>query len=290
MDRVPAQEPRFRTDFHPPRDDLLVRGLTHIGWTRFVDAKRDGLGAHHHPGAYELCFVKAGTLHWCIGDRAFTVAPGHLYLTLPDEVHGGQDGVMDPCDLYWVSFVLDRRRGSLGLSPAEARLIDDRLRAVPERTCRVDAGIAAHWDRILAELAQPGPLSTATVEASLTLLLRMAIEAYTAAQTGPTVSPRIAKVLTWMRTHLDEDLSVEGLAEQAALSPSQFRQVFRTEVGMSPQDHLTHLRIETAKKLLRETDRSVTDIALACGFSTSQYFATAFRRATGFTPRAYRGE
>lgn len=286
---MPAtREPRFRTDFVASRHDLLVAGLQHIGWTRFVDAKRDGLGAHHHPGAYELCYVKAGTLHWCIGDRAFTVAPGHLYLTLPDEVHGGQDGVMDPCDLYWVSFTLDRRRGSLGFGPAEARLIDDRLRAVPDRTCRVDAGIATHWDRILAELAHPGPLSAATVEASLILLLRQALAAYATAENGPMVSPRIAKVLTWMRTHFDEDLRIEGLAEQASLSPSQFRQVFRAEVGMSPQDHLTHLRIEAAKTLLRETARSVTDIALACGFTTSQYFATAFRRATGFTPRAYR--
>ena len=57
---------------------------------------------------------------------------------------------------------------------------------------------------------------------------------------------------------------------------------------MTPMNYLNSCRVAHAARLLLEADLSVTDVAMRCGFSTSQYFATVFKNHFGQTPRAYR--
>ena len=59
-------------------------------------------------------------------------------------------------------------------------------------------------------------------------------------------------------------------------------------LGQAPIDYLIERRLGAAMRLLRETDRPITDIALETGFSDSNYFARQFRRRTGTTPSAFR--
>ncbi len=63
---------------------------------------------------------------------------------------------------------------------------------------------------------------------------------------------------------------------------------FRASTGSPPYRYVLGRRIERAKDLLADTSLSITDVALACGFSSSAHFATAFRQAQGATPSSYR--
>lgn len=96
---------------------------------------------------------------------------------------------------------------------------------------------------------------------------------------------RIAAVL---REKLDEPLSVVALASLAGLSRSHFSHAFRSAVGRSPHAHIVHLRVQRAMKLMLETDDSLSDIALASGFSDQAHFSNRFRRAAGTTPAQWR--
>ena len=85
------------------------------------------------------------------------------------------------------------------------------------------------------------------------------------------------------------DWTVPGMARQCGLKRAQFANVTRELVNLSPAQYLLQCRMErAAQQLLERPEASVTEIALQYGFSSSQYFATAFRRIFGRSPREHR--
>jgi AraC-like DNA-binding protein len=85
-----------------------------------------------------------------------------------------------------------------------------------------------------------------------------------------------------------EDLSVADLARAAGLSPAHFSREFRRTFGESPHQYLLTRRLERAAALLRNTDRSVTDICFAVGLTSLGSYTTTFGRVYAMSPAAYR--
>jgi AraC-like DNA-binding protein len=102
------------------------------------------------------------------------------------------------------------------------------------------------------------------------------------------LSPTIQQAVRWIDEHRDQKFNVDQVAEHVQIHPARLRQLFAQEVGRSPHDYLTRRRIAFSCELLKDTERSITQIAHELGYSSSQYFATAFRRITGMTPSDYR--
>jgi AraC family transcriptional regulator len=100
--------------------------------------------------------------------------------------------------------------------------------------------------------------------------------------------PAIRRVLTYVEQHLRDRLDVERLAEIAGLSRAHFVRTFISAVGNSPSSHVIEQRMQSAQRLLLATDATISDIATACGFADSNYFAKAFRRHTQQTPSEFR--
>ncbi|MGP9537736.1 helix-turn-helix transcriptional regulator [Brachybacterium sp. AOP43-C2-M15] len=86
----------------------------------------------------------------------------------------------------------------------------------------------------------------------------------------------------------DRPLDVEALAAGVHLSAGHLSRRFREEYGESPYAYLMTRRIERAMTLLRRTDRSVTEIGMDVGFSSSGTFSTRFKELVGVSPSAYR--
>ena len=87
-----------------------------------------------------------------------------------------------------------------------------------------------------------------------------------------------------------EPLTVADLAREAGLSPAYFSREFRRTFGESPHEYLLTRRLERAAALLRNTDRSVTDICFAVGLASLGSFTTSFTRVHGMSPTAYRAD
>jgi AraC-like DNA-binding protein len=85
-----------------------------------------------------------------------------------------------------------------------------------------------------------------------------------------------------------EPLTVADLALAAGVSPAHFSREFRRTFGEAPHQYLLTRRLERAAALLRNTDRTVTDICIAVGLASLGSFTTSFRRVYGMTPVAYR--
>ena len=99
---------------------------------------------------------------------------------------------------------------------------------------------------------------------------------------------RLRKVEDYVRERLAEEISVETLAELVELSPFHFSRVFKQATGMSPLQFVTRQRITRAQQLIRETSRTLIEVALEVGYTSPSHFAKVFRRVTGVTPTEFR--
>ena len=99
---------------------------------------------------------------------------------------------------------------------------------------------------------------------------------------------RFAPLLGWIRAHLTQPMRVEDLAARAAMSPRNFSRRFRAEVGRTPAEAVTQIRLEVARTLVETTAEPIEKIARETGFGDSERMRRAFVRTLGQPPRALR--
>ena len=154
------------------------------------------------------------------------------------------------------------------------------------------AGVTAGIDLALALVADDhGHRAAATVARQLVVYLRRsggqtqysALLAGQAADTEP-----VRDLLSWLRDHLTDDLSIAALARHINLSERQFTRVFKSEVGITAADHVEGVRLESACRLLETTSRTIEQIARTCGFGTPETMHRTFRRRLNTTPGDHR--
>jgi AraC family transcriptional regulator len=102
--------------------------------------------------------------------------------------------------------------------------------------------------------------------------------------------PRLVRVIEYLHASFGEEISLDGLAQVAGLSPNYFLHAFKQTTGQTPHRYLTELRIAKARELLEDPHRSIVEVSLAVGFSSQSHFTTVFRRFMKTTPAAYREE
>ena len=99
---------------------------------------------------------------------------------------------------------------------------------------------------------------------------------------------KLRRVTDWMAEHMAEEFSLGRLAEQAGMSEFHFNRLFKRATGVPPSQYQIKLRMDAARRLLRETKSSVITIANEVGYSNPSHFAQLFRKATGLAPTDYR--
>ncbi len=143
-------------------------------------------------------------------------------------------------------------------------------------------------------LAQRVPGKSRRIAPLVQLLSTCLAERYTDAATktpaftGGLPIAKLRKVEDHVREHLAEEIPVDRLAEQVELSPFHFSRVFKETTGMSPLQFVTRERITRAQQLIRETSRSLIEIALDVGYTSPSHFAQVFRRVVGVRPTEFR--
>lgn len=99
---------------------------------------------------------------------------------------------------------------------------------------------------------------------------------------------KLKQITDGMAENLAGEFSLDRLAAQAGLSKFHFIRLFKAATGASPSRYQLDLRMNAARRLLRETRRSIVDVALDVGYNHPSRFAELFRRETGLTPSDYR--
>ncbi len=99
---------------------------------------------------------------------------------------------------------------------------------------------------------------------------------------------RFASLLDWMREHLEQPLTVDQLADHAAMSPRHFARAFAAETGMTPAKAVERLRLETARERVEASADPIDRVAESVGFGDPERMRRAFLRAFGQPPQALR--
>jgi len=101
-------------------------------------------------------------------------------------------------------------------------------------------------------------------------------------------SARLRRIKELVHAKMEDDLSLDEMAESVGLSTAHFARMFRKSTGKTPHQFVLRQRLERAKAMLRAPDARVLDVAIACGFKTQQHFAQVFRDVWGVSPTEYR--
>lgn len=97
----------------------------------------------------------------------------------------------------------------------------------------------------------------------------------------------VEKTIQYMHQNYSRKISLATLANMCKMSKSSFMKTFKEETSYSPVDYLIKIRIDKSKKLLRDSSKSITEIALECGFSSLSHFSAYFLKKTGMSPKFY---
>ncbi len=181
--------------------------------------------------------------------------------------------------------------------PDRTEAVIDRLRLLAEKAAEPllfsDALVSAAAQQLVRELNKGG----SSDERFMTMLAPVMLEqVYRVLTTPETVGfnprhihfARLQKVLSHIREHLEEDLSVPALAALAGVSVAHFRRLFLAAMGTPPHRYVLATRLEYARKLLATTSLPIAQVADTCGFSSQSHFTACFRTAHASTPAEYR--
>lgn len=103
------------------------------------------------------------------------------------------------------------------------------------------------------------------------------------------IHPAVRESISYMMTNPAEQITLQTLASKFGITGTYFSHLFHDSTGVSFKQYLTSLRMECAKRMLRESDLPIIDVGFECGFLTPSQFTRSFKAHTGMTPSQFRG-
>lgn len=223
--------------------------------------------------AGSLCFLRAGVLHSFVGlgARPATCLALDLELDLDGRAPPDGDG-----GVLRNAFVAGEQ-AVLALPASFQRQVTAAMARIDRETSRRQTGYATAVQGMLLELLalflRATPQTTASASRRGAPLRQSAVLRRTMAVADPPD---------------DEALSLARAARQVGVSPNHLNRLLKQQTGATFRQLIIQRRIERAKALLALGDLNCTEVAMACGFSDSNYFARLFRGKVGLSPRQFR--
>ncbi|MBB2899297.1 AraC family L-rhamnose operon regulatory protein RhaS [Kineococcus radiotolerans] len=278
-------------------EDGVLPGVLNAGlWE--VTADQDwGLDWHLNEGV-EVTFVTHGRAGFSTETTQRDLQRGWISVTRPWQRHRIGLPTVTACTLGW--FILDvgallpnqtwRWPGWLPLPPGDLDRLAALLRGSDRSVWPASTGMVHAAERMERTMREQTRRTTAHLGLRISEVLLELIDVLEGEE--PELDPHFASAersvavfLKSLPSHLSEAWTVDAMAKHCGLGRTRFIYHCRQAVNATPMDYLTGLRVDRALDLLTGTDLTISEIALSCGFSSSQYFATVFRQHCNRSPR-----
>lgn len=269
------------------------------GLDRLIDEYGHGslhrLPLHRNPGL-EIVYLAKGNLTWQCDGKREALHPDSIYFTLPWEVHGSCEEYEPGHEWYFVVIKADGINNrklsftpSLSLPPGQSAIIEKTLMTSNKRVWPATDIFRTLMPELCAELDHPGKLSWTKVTSMCNLLVsELASIVSWQAEDRRNNFKRLHRLVNQLQGDIDGEWTLGRMADIIGLKRTQFSELLRKETGDTPTQFLNRIRIDRARQQLAQTDKTITEIAFACGFSSSQYFSKVFAQFTGLTATRYR--
>ena len=251
----------------------------------------------HHHVEFELGMIIDGHGIYS-GKKEYVISPGDIYFYKNNEPHCvveiGEEGMtflnfyISP--LYFRHLMSRGENERFGADFVQKRFTESRINDFlpPSDTMTISQMML----RIAEEMRERGDGYEFMVEnclnAALVILSRNAIPAPEKGLRIGSNYERIFNLATFIDENYRQNLSLDELARAANLERTYFSALFKRIIGLSPCEYISIKRIERATELLRSTDMSILDVAVACGFNNTANFNKQFKRYSGTTPSSLR--
>lgn len=240
----------------------------------------------HWHDRIELLYVTSGKLKVHLDDREVEVCTGQMAFISPRMLHcgfSGKTGVKFHTIMFDTEMFYNKTEASekylTGIIRNEAcfQTVTEQERIIKQMKQLIE---------LLEAEAEENPLvAVGCIYGIIGNMYRFCSEVRKPVQK---MNENFREVLEYINSHYVEDISTQSLSVQYGYNETYFCRKFKAVTGINLMKYIQILRIELAQKLLKNTEKSIAEIALECGFTDISYFSHCFKRQVKVTPKEYR--
>jgi len=283
-------------------EEHVLKGINTIGHWDAQYPQEWGLDWHRNEGI-EITFLETGSMAYSLEEDQYTLMPDDFTITRPWQLHKVGEPNIGAGRLHWLILDVGVRHPHqewkwpswILLNKTDLEDLSKMLRQNEQPVWKANTEIKRCFTKI-AQLVKMDKTahneSWVAIYVNELLLHILSLFRQGAFQYDAALTDSIRTVELFIRDLANtyyEPWTLDSMAEHCGLGVTRFVHYFRQLTNSTPMQYLTHLRVEAAAtKLLQLPAAQISDISYECGFTSSQYFATVFRKQFGCTPAAYR--
>ncbi len=273
--------------------------FTHI--KELIRLKNPIVKLHEWPisvqGGIKILCVLEGKFEWIIENKLHFLYPNDVVVLCPGQSLGSPSATLEIGSLAWITLQPESFELHKELALGKWSAINDNDQKLLGRL------LVSHSPVVLNNLKQPYELLqrieneikqtefayqvrvNQLIDELIVTIVRQLSQQQNQRRDFPQAFAQLEQML---RDSLDHPWTVEEMATVVGLGSTAFTEKVKAFSGFSPLNYLINIRIAEAMKQLRQSQKSLTDIALDTGFYSSQHFSTTFKKLTGYTPGQFR--
>ena len=270
--------------------------INDFGFEEYKDIRQKPLSLHFNEGI-EICFVTKGRYEWVAGDKSYILLPGDGFITCPWQKHGSPREVVDLGEIYWVvlkpKLFLKTGKFKAGnwsrLTKDDNDLIGRIFSANENHKLTKAYALKSLFTELRTEIEEQKFGFWQRV-ANLAEELLIAVVRHIQNREN-----RHLKNQNWfiefdkmLKSDISKKWTLEEMASIENIGITTLTRLVKESTGYTPANYLIFLRLEKAKDMLQSSSKKLTNIALDCGFYSSQHFSSTFSKWIGMSPFAYR--
>lgn len=279
-----------------------LEGVKSVGFWDAPGSQKWGLDWHRNEGI-EITYLSRGQIGFAVDNETYALQQGALTITRPWQDHRVGLPHINPSRLHWLILDVEMRRPNqewrwpewIILSPDNMQRLTRLLQHNEQPVWYGGSEIGDTFEGLAALAQNPLKATCATRIAVLINQLLVGILELLEGQ-APILDEELTSSRRGVMVFLQDLAAVAGeswtldsMADACDLGRSQFARYCVDITNMTPIQFLTACRLENARKLLRQDrDTTITEVAATCGFESTQYFSTVFRKTVGLPPSIYR--
>ncbi|MDB4581626.1 AraC family transcriptional regulator [Draconibacterium sp.] len=287
-----------KTDRDASESDILDEFdfINDFGFEEYKDIRQKPLSLHFNEGI-EICYVTKGRYEWVVGEKSYLLFPGDGFITCPWQKHGSPREVLDLGEIYWIVLKPQRflQNGKFKMGEwsrfkgYENTLIGKILAENTTHKLVKANSLKPLFVDLNSELNHKGFGYNQRI---CNLAEEFIITTVRLIQNRENQNIKnqnwFFEFDTMVKGNLSKKWTLEELAAENGIGITTLTRLVKDFAGYTPANYLIFLRLEKAKQLLTSTSKKLTEIALECGFFSSQHFSSTFSKWIGSSPKDYR--
>ncbi|WP_298532866.1 AraC family transcriptional regulator [uncultured Algibacter sp.] len=284
------------------RLDQNTLGLNSIGYWDASEPQDWGLDWHRNEGI-EFHFLESGTMPYSQEGKEVELTPNHLTITRPWEAHKVGNPNIGMGKFYWVIIDLEVRRPHqewvwpdwVTLTKDDLSQLTTMLRHNEKSILKTGQRVRDCFKRInIAINTDENGSNASRIRLLINYLLILILDGLKTEnivlnESLTDSSRSVQYFLKELEENLSENWTIEKMAQSAGVGLTRFTYHCKQLTNLTPMRYLNIRRLEMAKKILLEHPKlTISEVAYTCGFTTSQYFSTVFKKHEKSSPNEYR--